>query len=205
VRGYDAAADGDLLQWVAAGDEVALRTLLERHAGWLQLRLQRRCADPDVVADALQDTFVAVWRSARRYRGEGDVGAWLWGIAVRRLVSRLRGRPSPEAVTDDELGAHLPPTVSAEEQLLVAVEHGDVGSALRALSPELRRVVQATVIDGLTSREAALLLGIPTGTVKSRVRAAKNQLRDHLAAAPAGGHLGDLGGGFPGVQQGGDR
>ena len=108
-------------------------------------------------------------------------------------------------MTEDELGSHLPPTVSAEEQLLVAVEHGDVGSALRALSPELRRVVQATVIDGLSWREAALLLGIPTGTVKSRVRAAKSQLRDHLAAAPAGGRLGDPGGGFPGVQQGGDR
>ena len=205
MRGYDTAADGDLLQWVAAGDEAALRTLVERHAGWLQLRLQRRCADPEVVADALQDTFVAVWRSARSYRGEGDVGAWLWGIAVRRLVSRLRGRPVPEAVTEDELGSHLPPSVSAEEQLLVAVEHGDVGSALRALSPELRRVVQATVIDGLSSREAALLLGIPTGTVKSRVRAAKSQLRDHLAAAPGGGRLDDLGGGFPGVHQGGDR
>ena len=66
---------------------------------------------------------------------------------------------------------------SAEDQLLVGVEYGDVGAALRSLSPELRTVVQATVIDGLTTKEAARLLGLPQGTVKTRVRAAKSQLR----------------------------
>ena len=48
------------------------------------------CADPDAVDDVLQDTFVAVWKGAERWRGDGEVAAWLWGIAARRLVSRLR-------------------------------------------------------------------------------------------------------------------
>ena len=69
---------------------------------------------------------------------------------------------------------------SAEDQLLVGVEYGDLGAALRSLSPELRTVVQATVIDGLTTKEAARLLGLPQGTVKTRVRAAKAQLRGRL-------------------------
>jgi RNA polymerase sigma-70 factor (ECF subfamily) len=69
---------------------------------------------------------------------------------------------------------------SAEDELLVAVEHGDVGTALRRLSPELRAVLQATVLDGLTTREAARLLGIPAGTVKSRARTARAQLRQQL-------------------------
>lgn len=179
MRRYD-VTDADLLQQVAHGDETALRTLFDRHAAWLQLRLQRRCSDPDRVADALQDTFVAVWRSAGTYRGDGDVGGWMWGIAIRRLISRLRARRSPSPVSDDVLTAVSPSVQSAEDQLLLAVEYGDAGAALRELSPELRSVVQATVIDGLTSREASQLLGLPQGTVKSRLRAAKSQIRVQL-------------------------
>ena len=71
----------------------------------------------------------------RPYRGEGDVGAWIWGIAIRRLISRLRARRGDVAL-GDELIAHISPAVqSAEDQLLVGVEYGDVGAALRSLSP----------------------------------------------------------------------
>jgi RNA polymerase sigma factor (sigma-70 family) len=181
VRRYD-VTDADLLRQVSAGDEAALRALFDRHAAWLRLRLQRRTSDPDLVADALQDTFVAVWRSADRFRGDGDVGGWIWGIAIRRLVSRLRSRRGPDPVSYEVLSAALPVVESAEDQLLLAVEYGDVGGALRSLSPELRTVVQATVLDGLTTREAARLLGLPQGTVKSRMRAAKSQIRGHLLA-----------------------
>ena len=172
--------DAILLRRVAEGDEVALRALVERHAGWLRLRLRRRTGDDDLVAEALQDTFVAVWRSAAQFRGEGDVGAWLWGIAIRQLITRLRRHPSPVPAERDFIDAVSPLVRSAEDELLVAVEHGDVGTALRRLSPELRAVLQATVLDGLTTREAARLLGIPAGTVKSRARAARAQLREQL-------------------------
>ena len=180
------ATDADLLQQVARGDDAALRELFDRHAAWLQLRLQRRSSDSDLVADALQDTFVAVWRSAGTFRGDGDVGAWIWGIAIRRLISRLRVRRG-DAALGPEVIEHVSPAVqSAEDQLLVGVEYGDVGAALRSLSPELRTVVQATVIDGLTTKEAARLLGLPQGTVKTRVRAAKAQLRGRLIPANGG-------------------
>jgi RNA polymerase sigma-70 factor (ECF subfamily) len=184
VRRYD-VTDADLLRRVTDGDDAALRELFDRHAAWLQLRLQRRSSDPDLVADALQDTFVAVWRSAASYRGDGDVGGWIWGIAIRRLISRLRVRRG-DAALGPEVIEHVSPAVqSAEDQLLVGVEYGDLGAALRSLSPELRTVMQATVIDGLTTKEAARLLGLPQGTVKTRVRAAKAQLRGRLA--PNGG------------------
>ena len=77
--------------------------------------------------------------------------------------------------------------VSAEEQVLFAVEYGDLGGALGRLSPELRAVVQATILDGLTSKEAAHLLGIPQNTVKTRLHRAKAQLRDDLASGAAEG------------------
>lgn len=165
---------------MAEGDEAALRELVERHCAWLLLRLKRRTPDEDLAREALHDTFVAVWKRPRSFRGDGDVGAWLWGIAIRQLISRLRRRAAPTPVTAQVISALSPTVRSAEEELLIAVEHGSNGSALKTLSPELVQVLQATVIDGLTTREAAQLLGIPQGTVKSRVRIAKSKLRQQL-------------------------
>ena len=171
-------ADGDdtLLAAVATGDREALAELYRRHAPWLVLRLSRRCADPGIVEEVVQDTFVAVWRGAARYRASGEVPAWIWGIGIRRLISRLRRRPAPIP----RVRAH-DTMVSAEDEVLISVEHGDLGAALGRLSPELRAVVQATVLDGLTTKEAATLLGIPRGTVKTRAARARRDLREALA------------------------
>lgn len=165
---------------MAGEDEDALRQLYDRHAAWLAARLSRRCADRDAVADALQDTFVAAWKGATKFRGEGEVPGWLWGIAMRRLVSRLRRRGrsvalGPALRENEAVDSH------AEEQLLLTVEYADLGPALRRISPELRVVLQATVLDGLTTREAASLLGIPQGTVKTRLVRARSRLREELA------------------------
>ena len=61
--------DADLLAAVADGDRDALRELHDRHVVWVRLRLTRRCSDVDVVNEALQDTFVAVWRGAAKWNG----------------------------------------------------------------------------------------------------------------------------------------
>ena len=82
--------DAVLLRDVARGDEDALAALYDRHAGWLTVRMTRRCARPDVVDHAVQDTFLAVWREARSYRGSGDVAAFIWGIGIRRLIDLTR-------------------------------------------------------------------------------------------------------------------
>ncbi|MFB7577323.1 RNA polymerase sigma factor [Streptomyces sp. NPDC056165] len=178
------AEDAALLRAIAEGDEQALRMLFSRHAPWLEVRLKRRCGDADAVADVLQDTFVAVWKGARRFRGDGEVAAWLWGIAVRRLLSRMRSSRSPVTFTVGLSGlvggGDGGLLASAEEEALLGVEHGDVGEALRRLSPELRSVVQATILDGLTTREASRLLGMPPSTVKFRLRKARTQLREDL-------------------------
>ncbi len=174
-----ADSDAVLLVRVADRDEAALRELFDRHSAWLTLRLRSRCSSDELVSGALQDTFVAVWKKPGGYRGRGDVGAWLWGIAIRRLISEMR-KTAPTPVAAETIAAISPVVASAEDQLLLAVESGSVGDALRTLSPEMRQALQLTVIDGLTAREAALLLGIPEGTVKSRVRLAKQRLRGQL-------------------------
>ncbi|GLW98650.1 RNA polymerase sigma24 factor [Microtetraspora sp. NBRC 16547] len=175
-----ASDDAELLAAAAARRTDALRLLHQRHAPWLRVRLARRCADPDMVDDAIQDTFVAVWRDAHRYRAaEGEAAAWIWTIAIRRLISALRRTGTAPSVTSFD-DAHLV-TESAEDAVLVGVEHGDLGTAIARLSPELRAAIQATVLDGLTVREAARLLGVPEGTVKTRVMRAKARLRGYLA------------------------
>lgn len=170
--------DAALLARIASGDRAALDLLYREHAPWLMLRLSRRCNDPGLVDEVLQDTFVAVWKSAARWDGRGEVAAWLWGIGVRRLVDALRRRPALTSLLAPERAGVV---ASAEETVLLGVEHGDLGGALQRLAPELRAVIQATVLDGLTTREAGQLLGIPAGTVKTRVMRAKAALREKLA------------------------
>ena len=174
--------DDQLMAAVAAGDRTALRDLHDRHAPWLLARLRRRCADPDVAAEAVQDTFVAVWGSAGRWDGRGDPAAWIWGIAIRRLIGvlRKRGRWTPVLEAPRTPSAEQT-VVAAEEQVLSGIEHGGLAAAMAGLSPELRAVLQATVLDGLTTREAAHLLGIPAGTVKTRAMRARAELRGALA------------------------
>ncbi|HVF74965.1 MAG TPA: RNA polymerase sigma factor [Acidimicrobiales bacterium] len=173
--------DAELLLAVADNDRGAFRELHDRHVPWVTSRLARRCADHEVIAEAVQDTFVAIWKGASRWDGRGEPAAWMWGIAIRRLVAVLRTRQRwsrprrPLGARSDEV------VVAAEEQVLYGVEHGDLGGALLRLSPELRVVVQATVLDGLSTREAARLLGIPQGTVKTRMMRARAELRGALA------------------------
>jgi RNA polymerase sigma-70 factor (ECF subfamily) len=69
---------------------------------------------------------------------------------------------------------------AAEEEALAATVGGDVGDALRGLAPELRQVLQAMVLDGMTVRETAVLLGLPEGTVKTRARRARLEMRRAL-------------------------
>jgi len=171
-------SDAELLTLVAEGSSDALETLYRRHVAWLGVRLSRRCADPAIVEEVLQDTFVAVWRSAKGFSGQGEPAAWLWGIAIRRLVDAFRKRP-PATVLVRESDLSL--VESAEDRVLLGVEHGDLGGALDRLSPELRSVVQATVLDGLTTREAGHLLGLRPGTVKTRMMRARGALREELA------------------------
>jgi RNA polymerase sigma factor (sigma-70 family) len=138
--------------------------------------LTRRCNDRDLVADAIGDTFVAVWQKPRGFRGDGDIAAWLWGIAIRRLVSRLRTRSSVAAVFE-----HPGAAPAAEDQVLLSVEYCDMGQALTRLSPEMRAVIQAVVLDGLSAKEAAQLLHVPVSSVKTRLYRAKAHLRAALA------------------------
>jgi RNA polymerase sigma-70 factor (ECF subfamily) len=174
--GQDSRSDGDLLRAVTDRDCDALRGLYDRHAPWLRARLLRRCGDEAVVEEVVQDVFVAVWSKPGSWSGTGEVAAWIWGIGIRRLMSALRPRRSLP------LRLLLPaPAPSAEEEVLLGIEHGPLAAAIDGLSPELRDVVRAIASDGLSSREAGRLLGMPAATVRTRMARARTQLREALA------------------------
>ena len=172
--------DHALLARVAGGDRVALELLYRRHAAWLTARLQSRCGDPDLTDIAVQDTFLAVWKSAKKYRGDGDVGAWIWGIAIRRLIDQLRKtRATP---LDPAVIAHRSDeATSFDDDLFADGTHGELGAAMGELPHDLRAVLVATAIDGLSTKEAARLLGVPQGTVKTRLMRARHALQEALS------------------------
>ena len=178
--GNNAADDGRgedraLMARLTGGDRVALELLYRRHAGWLTARLQSRCGDPDLTDIAVQDTFLAVWRSPGSYRGDGDVGAWLWGIGIRRLIDQLRKcRTTP---VDPAFMA----APDAADSLFADGSYGELGPTLVRLTPELRAVLIATAIDGLSTKEAAQLLGVPQGTVKTRLMRARHAMQEALS------------------------
>jgi RNA polymerase sigma-70 factor (ECF subfamily) len=175
-------SDTDLLAAIAAKDRNAFEAFYRRYAPWLAARMRYRCPDGATVDDVVQETFLAIWRGSARFREQerGDVAGWLWRIGFRRLVDALRGQGVRERLTRALARRPWRDQSSAEEELLLRVEHGDLAGALARLSPELRAVIQATVLDELSTREAAVLLGIPVGTVKTRAMRARRQLRQEF-------------------------
>jgi RNA polymerase sigma-70 factor, ECF subfamily len=176
-----------LVRLVAVGDRAAFEELYRRTSPWLAVRLRRRCHDDDLVAEVLQDTYLAIWRAAAAFAGAsagGSAVGWIWTIAARRLVDALRrrareGRAAPLAPAALPAGGRVAP--AAEDEVLLATVGDEVGEALRRLAPELRQVLQALVLDGLSVRETAVLLGLPEGTVKTRARRARIAMREALS------------------------
>ncbi|TFH21119.1 MAG: RNA polymerase sigma factor [Acidimicrobiales bacterium] len=167
-------SDPELMVRIADGDGESLRTLHDRHAPWVLARLRRRCWNDDVAFDALQDTFVAVWRSAVSWNGSGEPAAWIWGIAARRLIGVERGRrrwePPTPAVDDTSVG-------DDDDRV---VERMRMASAVESLDVDLRHVIEAAYVDDLSVEESSVRFAVPAGTVKSRLKRARDRLREEL-------------------------
>ena len=171
--------DDTLLAAVAAGDDTALRELFERHAPWIAGRLRRLLA-ASAVEDVVQETFGAVWRGAGGYRGGGEVGAWIWGIARRQaaLWARKHGRADLERSLDAMLERPAP-----DDPAAIATTRVDLAQALAGLGPEAdaqRELVRLVYVEDRPLADVACLLGVPEGTVKSRLFKVRGRLRTAL-------------------------
>ena len=181
-RGLDTLDEGALLKRIARGDRAAFDELYRRAAPWLTVRLRRRCADPDVVAEVVQDTFLAVWRSAASHAHDAATGSalgWLWTISANRLVDAFRRRARQQDVPAVPLAATVAP--AAEDEVMAGRVGQELEQALLTLPVDVRQVLRAMVLDGLSVRETSLLLGVPEGTVKTRARRARLALREALS------------------------
>jgi RNA polymerase sigma-70 factor (ECF subfamily) len=176
-----AVDEEELVRRIARGDRAAFDDFYRRTAPWLAVRLRRRCADEELLAEVLQDTYLAVWRAGAAFAGAATGGSalgWLWTIAARRLIDAFRRRARGARPL---AAAPAPPAAGADEEALRDVVGDPLATALRQLAPELRQVLHALALDGLSVREAAILLGLPEGTVKTRARRARIALREALS------------------------
>ena len=178
----------DLLVRIASGDQDAMQrlyvTYYQRLWSYLWRQLDR---DPGWTEEILQDTFLAVWRSATSYRGEARVGTWLFRIAhnlaanARRAKGRrLQGQSLDGASEPDALGeaGDISEAHSTEEIVLDRIM---LAQALGRLSPNHREVLDLAFHQGFGADEIAMILGIPVGTVKSRMSYARRALQQQLA------------------------
>lgn len=177
------SADPDLslIEGIAAGRREALGLLYQRHAAALfRFIVQRLAGDAPLAEEVLQDVMLAVWQGAAGFRGDSRLLTWLFGIAHRQALQARRKRAGQ---LRRELAADLPQG-AADGQFQAAELRADT-TALRAavaeLPDDMRAALQLTLVEGLSCSEAAEVLGVATGTVKSRLFRGRSLLREALA------------------------
>jgi RNA polymerase sigma-70 factor (ECF subfamily) len=179
-----------LIASIASGDQAALAKLYDlssRLVYGLVLRIVGNAASAEEV---LLDVYTQVWRQAARYDSRrGSPLAWLMTIARSRAIDRLRSCRQ-EGQRDDSLdlaSAEQSGLTSPEEDSILLERQRLVRSAIAALSPEQREVIELAYYSGLSHSEIAAKLGQPLGTVKTRTRLAMIKLREMLAPVIEGG------------------
>jgi RNA polymerase sigma-70 factor (ECF subfamily) len=175
----DRGDEASLVAAVAAGDREALGALYDLHAPVLMGLARRMLGTPAAAEDLLHDVFLEVWQHAAEYTPErGSVRAWLIVRARSRALDRLgrQGRESKvvERISTESDAALAPGAASA-------IDGARVRRSLTDLDGELRAVLELAYFEGLSSSEMAERLGIPVGTVKSRMARALARLREALA------------------------
>jgi RNA polymerase sigma-70 factor, ECF subfamily len=169
--------DEDLLRRVADRDREAFEALYRRYARPVFALAVRRLGDREGAEEAVQETFAAVWRSARSFRPErGAASSWLYAIARNAVVDRFRARPEPVAEPPEAISEQAGPDERAEAGWL----SWRVQRAVSALPEHEREVVELAYWKGLSQSEVASRLQIPLGTVKTRTRAALARLAEAL-------------------------
>ncbi len=159
----DDAHDRALLAAHAAGDASAFDELVRRHRGRMWAVALRTLGDPEEAADAVQDACVSAFRAAGSFRGEARVTTWLHRVVVNACLDRARRRAVRPTVPLPQDPPADPRDVLAERETALEVEKG-----LAALPVEQRVALVLVDLQGLSVADAAVVLEVPEGTVKSR-------------------------------------
>jgi RNA polymerase sigma-70 factor (ECF subfamily) len=171
----------DLLQRIAErADPAAFRELYEAYGPRVKAYMMRQGADAGTAEDLAQETLLTVWRKAALYAGDrGSMTTWVFAIARNLRIDRLRRevpwQELPEGRLTEASSEPLPDEAMAEKERQERVQ-----AALAELPPEQKDVVILAYLEGLSHSEIAERLGLPLGTVKSRMRIAYQKIRQTL-------------------------
>jgi RNA polymerase sigma-70 factor (ECF subfamily) len=174
-------SDQALLEAARQGDRQAIDELLARHQRQIYRFGLRMCGDQDRAREVLQETMLAAFRSLPGFRGDAALSTWLYQIA-RSFCIKERRRDRPEVPLADEERRLVAPA-EGPEQAAHAREIGRaLAKAIGALPSEQREVLVLRDVEGLSAEEAAKVVGIDVGALKSRLHRARVELRAHLAS-----------------------
>jgi RNA polymerase sigma-70 factor, ECF subfamily len=169
--------DADLLARIGARDSDAFDELYSRFARAVYGLALRRLGDRGRAEEAFQETFAAIWRSARSFDPERGAGApWVYAIARNAIVDRFRSHGEPAAELPDPVDTSAGPEAHAESSYLSWRIH----RVLEDLPENERVVIELAYWSGLSQSEVASYLNIPLGTVKTRTRTALSRLASLL-------------------------
>jgi len=178
--------DGELVQRWQSGDEGAFEDLVRRHERRVFRLLLRMLGSREEAEDVTQEAFLSLHRHGHRFRREARFSTFVYRVAAnaalnrRRTLGRSRNRMNEFRVRQ-QAGMNLPPTPRNPEDAAAGSEDQvRVQEALLELPPDLRVAVLLYDIEGQSYQEVARVLGIPEGTVKSRIHRARSALRESL-------------------------
>lgn len=170
-------SDIALLGQIAAQDQAAFRLFYERYAARVLAYVRAMGRGREQTEDVVQEVFLAVWRKAASFRRDrGDVPGWLYTITRNKLVDLWRQRPVGSDPVEADL-ARLPTGETWGETKVVSIS---LHKLLAGLKPEQRQALELAYFGGLTYEETAERLGLPVGTLKSRIRAGLALMRERL-------------------------
>ena len=173
--------DEELLRRHVAGDAEAFGELFRRHRDRLWAVALRTVCDPEEAADALQDAMVSAFRRAADFRGESAVTTWLHRIVVNASLDRLRRRAARSAVAAGDEQAFEALAAQDGDPARTSDTRLDVDAALRMLPAQQRAALVVVDMLGFSVADAAVILDISPGTVKSRCARARARLLPYLA------------------------
>ena len=171
--------DRQLVKRIGAGDRQALTDLYGRYQRPLFHYLLQLTPDYGLAEELLQDTLIAVWKSAKNFEDRSSVLTWLFGIARHQAHNTLRQRTISmvDVAALDEMAATEP---EPEAFTLATIAHDELLAAFQELAPVHREVLVLILVQDLSYEETATILSVPIGTIKSRLSNAKKCLRTLL-------------------------
>ncbi|MEU7862359.1 MULTISPECIES: RNA polymerase sigma factor SigM [Nonomuraea] len=175
-----AVTDAELLTAHINGDPHAFSEIVKRHRDRMWAVALRTLGDPDEAADAVQDAFVSAYRKAGTFRGEAAVTTWLHRIVVNACLDRMR-RKSVRPVADDELIEAAERDTPMPDQTGEREVSMEVSAALKMLPTDQRAALVLVDMMGYSVEDAAQVLEVPSGTVKSRCARGRAKLAPILS------------------------